>query len=683
MRKLIFLDPYISFGAHSYKHATIIPSECRLQGQEFIFYGDTATSDLADIVSYFEPYAVLMRGTLSEYVQKRTDEYVPLVKKHAGEVIISLTTREPDFEAWFSILADGDMQKHIIETNTRIVLQVGHKPHPDVIRSAERHKDMWQSLAGHVLVGFYSDFHTALVRDLYPWLPACTFVVPMYDAFYRECLPEDYNPQYVTYTGLYSIAKGPWAALEVIKENNRPPLYAHFFPLNKQNVLFESALSYYKQNSDVIDCRRLSKDEYLGLLKKTKVCLLPYDRYGYAGQASGILEECMLMGIPVLVPEGTWLSAMLKQYNGGGRAFSPECPGDIVKQLKILLASLETERETTLYARDRLYADRSFAIFRSAVDAMSKGQLPTQNMLQDTMRLKERVYRYHEFDVLRTKHEKAKVPPAALQKHTIGKDTDMRYPECAAYHMCFTEDKEFEQRIKNGDCSLGDTVRFVIAALEYRCDREMCVKLAQIVTADVLVCVPYDALCLLFPHISDSIKNNIVQILKERYDRNRPASDPEVLYCYAQVYFLFDLLEYADYYCQKAIALMRHGTNNNTKGLCVANCLLLRAEVAKKTNRDVQDIVEALLASLDEEIKPNDLYRIASSLKRLGYGGQASDIFERIVTDDIRLQGGIHFHLGEMFLQQNKHEEARHHLSECLSLMPAHNKAAEYLECIQ
>ncbi|MDQ6862360.1 MAG: glycosyltransferase [Thermoproteota archaeon] len=52
----------------------------------------------------------------------------------------------------------------------------------------------------------------------------------------------------------------------------------------------------------------LSFDEYLKLLLKSNIVLLPYEHDNYYARSSGILIECLAAGIPVIVPSATWLS---------------------------------------------------------------------------------------------------------------------------------------------------------------------------------------------------------------------------------------------------------------------------------------------------------------------------------------------------------------------------------------
>jgi glycosyltransferase involved in cell wall biosynthesis len=68
---------------------------------------------------------------------------------------------------------------------------------------------------------------------------------------------------------------------------------------------------------------RLTADDYRLLLASADLMLLPYDAGVYAGKSSGILWECLSLGIPVLVPRGTWLEREAVLWNGGYAAYDP------------------------------------------------------------------------------------------------------------------------------------------------------------------------------------------------------------------------------------------------------------------------------------------------------------------------------------------------------------------------
>jgi glycosyltransferase involved in cell wall biosynthesis len=57
----------------------------------------------------------------------------------------------------------------------------------------------------------------------------------------------------------------------------------------------------------------LNPVDYRDLLLKSDIVLFPYDSVAYAARSSGIFTEAMVAGIPVVVPEGSWMALQLQQ----------------------------------------------------------------------------------------------------------------------------------------------------------------------------------------------------------------------------------------------------------------------------------------------------------------------------------------------------------------------------------
>lgn len=61
----------------------------------------------------------------------------------------------------------------------------------------------------------------------------------------------------------------------------------------------------------------LHDDEYALYLGESHLVLLPYDADRYVARTSGILAEAIHAGVPVVAPEGTWLSEQLRRHGAG------------------------------------------------------------------------------------------------------------------------------------------------------------------------------------------------------------------------------------------------------------------------------------------------------------------------------------------------------------------------------
>jgi glycosyltransferase involved in cell wall biosynthesis len=72
----------------------------------------------------------------------------------------------------------------------------------------------------------------------------------------------------------------------------------------------------------------LSEAEYGSFLEEADLILIPYLRGPYHAQTSGIYCEAAALGIPVVVPSGTWMADQVAK-NGGGVLFDAGDPSSL------------------------------------------------------------------------------------------------------------------------------------------------------------------------------------------------------------------------------------------------------------------------------------------------------------------------------------------------------------------
>jgi glycosyltransferase involved in cell wall biosynthesis len=63
--------------------------------------------------------------------------------------------------------------------------------------------------------------------------------------------------------------------------------------------------------------QQLSEIEYKKLIQDSDIILIPYFQYKYYANTSGTFAEALAAGKPVIVTEGTWMSAQLEKYGAG------------------------------------------------------------------------------------------------------------------------------------------------------------------------------------------------------------------------------------------------------------------------------------------------------------------------------------------------------------------------------
>jgi len=100
----------------------------------------------------------------------------------------------------------------------------------------------------------------------------------------------------------------------------------------------------------------LSSEEYRSRLLSADLILLPYQAQRYRRRTSGILAEALCAGLPVVIPDGTWMSAQLDAGFGAGVRFgggNGTCFSDAVKAAVEgwdRLRSLALERAASFHA---------------------------------------------------------------------------------------------------------------------------------------------------------------------------------------------------------------------------------------------------------------------------------------------------------------------------------------------
>ncbi len=76
---------------------------------------------------------------------------------------------------------------------------------------------------------------------------------------------------------------------------------------------------------------RLPEGDYHALLESADCMIAPYDPATYAGKSSGIVWECISLGIPLVVPRGTWLEKEAALWGAGCVAYQP-CAIDAISE---------------------------------------------------------------------------------------------------------------------------------------------------------------------------------------------------------------------------------------------------------------------------------------------------------------------------------------------------------------
>jgi hypothetical protein len=120
---------------------------------------------------------------------------------------------------------------------------------------------------------------------------------------------------------------------------------------------------------ELID-RFLPSTEYDALIAGCDLILLPYDADQYRSRLSAIFVDATCAGVPVIVPEDTWMSRQLEEGLGAGGAFATLTPQAIATVVRQLLPKLDMVKREGHTASSRAVAQHDpRAVLRALLES--------------------------------------------------------------------------------------------------------------------------------------------------------------------------------------------------------------------------------------------------------------------------------------------------------------------------
>jgi glycosyltransferase involved in cell wall biosynthesis len=105
---------------------------------------------------------------------------------------------------------------------------------------------------------------------------------------------------------------------------------------------------------ELID-RFLPSNEYDALVAGCDLVLLPYDAAEYRARLSAVFVDATCAGVPVIVPEGTWMSGQIADGAGAGWTFASLDAAAIADLVRGALASLPSMQDAARRASERAW----------------------------------------------------------------------------------------------------------------------------------------------------------------------------------------------------------------------------------------------------------------------------------------------------------------------------------------
>jgi|GEM_PF-1813477 len=174
-----------------------------------------------------------------------------------------------------------------------------------------------------------------------------TFPLPVCHDFDGEPVPElDGGTPVVTFLGHMHEGKRPDLIVPLIRKVWKINPDIRFLLHGNPPELAEQ---WRSELSDSIEAGRIylasgdvDQETYYRLLSSSDIVFLPYNKNNYRLQTSGVFSEALALGKVTIVPNGTWMSDVLHQKDGGGITFQENSIDAYTRAVISALNSLQT-----------------------------------------------------------------------------------------------------------------------------------------------------------------------------------------------------------------------------------------------------------------------------------------------------------------------------------------------------
>ena len=376
-KPLWLIEPYVGYGAHSMRHLHQLLPEMEERGYLPVWVGEqmipvpqVPPERLLAVLTPVEPYLRLGR---EDRVRVRREVYGNLLDLAPRQSrILQLTCMEEDLRAWLQLLLDPSRTAWWGAHDIRLILHSPYNIFTSLAWLTKSERRLLEDLGETLTLAFYSEFQTLAVRELFPEIRSMTFMLPCHDRAFRERSASVETDGWASHLGLYHLAKGYHHILSLCDSGLNVHQYLQFFPLDGRSLSYHQALMHRACAQTRVYPGKLDADGYRDVLNRTGLGLLPYHQGQYAAQASGVLEEYLMLGLPVVVPDHTWMAWFWGAMKGGGGLFDesdPEAFSRAVRDASQAQAVREGRRERA----EHVYQYRRFEIFESLLERVDEG----------------------------------------------------------------------------------------------------------------------------------------------------------------------------------------------------------------------------------------------------------------------------------------------------------------------
>ncbi len=102
-----------------------------------------------------------------------------------------------------------------------------------------------------------------------------------------------------------------------------------------------------------VDSQAISAAAWAKLLDATDLMICPYDPVRYATSHSGIMAECLANGIPNVIPAGTSLASLAKEFGSPAVEFREWTAASVVAAIREAIANFDSLADRAALAAER------------------------------------------------------------------------------------------------------------------------------------------------------------------------------------------------------------------------------------------------------------------------------------------------------------------------------------------
>ncbi len=715
--RILILEPYGSSFGHPVKNVDVFSDETLKGKYKFEFITDRGVRK-QNIKNFFINAYRFYNLSIDERIKVRKREFKEIIYRVKNSHLLFSTTLEWDIEAWLELFKEG-IEDNLKRRNNILTIHSGF----GMYYSFLKHKKLLKEIElSSVRFTFFSELQTYLMKKSYPSLFFGTLPFPVYGINSDSGGGEK---EFISYVGIFSIYKNPFFVLDLAKKLKKEEFFIHFYKIDETNYFL--AREFFLLKNCKTNFNKLTKKAYKGIFQKSRFGILPYDRYEYSLRPSGIFEEFFYNGIPVFVPDGTWMGYTLRKYGLSETIYNGKFTDFVEKLKKVKRNELELKSKWKARAekfRRELSLDNFFQNLKEIYLKMNKNI-----SVHEKETIKRGLVNYYvngafyyfekgDMDFSRKILSEIREEPEDYRDYYyIKRKVEGEKPDKISYYTFWSQplDKNDISKKSLYSSIFSEDIEKLRKELSSDENKKFLKNLKQVLNksdyGEVFLIYFYYLTEVILKAKKISDLSSIRSKVNYFYKNNSKNISNKGMFYLAKTYYLLGCLDKSEKLFK---SVLRRKINKSLKtesylilsNLYVSKEKYEKAEYYHKKYTNKKDLMFKFYFSIAQKIElkegknhsfyykkalnlllsknnknETDYYRIGSLYKKIGNIGKAIKWFDKLLkeSENYGLQGKAFFHLGEIEIKKGRIKKGIALLKKCLVKIPQHKKANEYI----